>query len=75
MLFDFLQPRAKVQEGLFIAKVEYDDYAISSFVICIGDSAISLLPGSVPNLKLDSALVDLQGAEAKINTNRCDIVL
>ena len=64
MLLDLLEPRSEVKEGLLATEVEHNDDPIGSLVICVSDCSVSFLAGSVPNLQLDCALVDLQGAES-----------
>lgn len=75
MLLNLFEPRADVQEGFLVAKVEDDDDSICSLVVSIRDRSVAFLPGRVPNLQLDRALVDLKGAETEVDTDGRQIVL
>ena len=49
--------------------------AVSALVVGVGNSAVSLLASGVPNLQLDCAVVDLEGAEAEVHADRANVVL
>ena len=75
MFLDFIEPDRNALEALSISKIEYDNDSISSLVVRICDGSVSLLPCSVPNLEFDGALIDLKGAESKVDSDRADVVL
>ena len=75
VLFDFIQPDWDGEEAFFVSEVEDDDDAISSLVVGISDCAVPFLTCSVPNLQLDSALIDLECSEAEVDSNCADVVL
>ena len=74
MLVDFVEPDGDAQEAFAVRQVEDHDDAVSPLVVGVGNSAIPLLACCIPNLKLDGALVDLQRAEAEVDTDRANVV-
>ena len=75
MLLYLAEPDRDAQEALPVRHVENNDDAVSTFVVGIGDCAVALLAGSVPNLQLDRRLVDLEGAEAEVHSDCAQVVL
>ena len=74
VLFYLLEPAFEVQERLFVIYIEDNYDAVGPLIVSIGNSAVSFLAGSVPNLELDINLIDLQGSEAEIDSNSTDVV-
>ena len=75
MLFYLRQPHRNTQEAFSVCQVKDHDNAISSLVVCIGDRAVPFLASCIPNLQLDRRLIDLEGAEPEVNTDRAQVVL
>lgn len=69
MLIHFLDPVVQIEERLFVEQVKHQDDAVSTFVVCVGYSAVSLLTSSVPNLKLNFLTIVAKGPKSKINTD------
>ena len=75
MFFDFIQPDRDGEETFFVSEVKNHNYAIGTLVVGIRDCAVPFLTRCVPNLQLDSALIDLECSESEINSNCADVVL
>ena len=75
VLLDFVEPDRDTEETLTVSQVEDYDDAIGALVVRISDGPIALLPCRVPYLQLDRALIDLEGAEAEVNSDRANVIL
>ena len=61
VFFDFLQPVIfDALESFPVMDVKYNNDALSLFIVCAGDGSESLLSCSIPDLKFDESLIDLQ---------------
>lgn len=49
-----------IGEALVICKIVDEKDAVCAFIVGTGDSPESLLPGSVPDLQLNNALIDIK---------------
>jgi hypothetical protein len=49
-----------IGEALVICKVVDEKDAVCAFIVGTGDGPESLLPGSVPDLQLNNALIDIK---------------
>ena len=74
ILFDFVQPRIYINEGVTIRKIKDNKNTICPFIICFGNSLIPFLPSCVPYLQPHGALIDLKGSESEVYTDGGDIV-
>mmetsp|Transcript_42941 Transcript_42941/g.77611 ORF Transcript_42941/g.77611 Transcript_42941/m.77611 type:complete len:288 (-) Transcript_42941:108-971(-) len=70
-----VQPVVHVRKGLAVADVVDQDDPVCSAVVRTRDGTEAFLPCRIPNLELDGLLVDGNGLEAEVNTDRCDIAL
>lgn len=52
-----------------LADIVNEEGTNGAAVVCGGNSTVSLLPSSVPNLCLDSLGVDLDGARGELDTD------
>ena len=75
VLLDFLEPQVQRLEALLGAHVEHDHDTVGALVVGVGYGAVAFLSSRVPNLQLDGVLVDLEGAEAEVNSDRGDVVV
>ena len=75
MLVNLFEPVVEIHKSAFVEQVKHKDDAISSFVIGIGDSAVSLLACGIPYLQLNLFSLVSQRSETKIHSNGRDIVL
>ena len=66
---------ADVLKTQLICQIKYQQNALTSSVICTGNSSESLLTGSIPNLELDVFVVDLDSFEAEVHSNSGQVVL
>jgi hypothetical protein len=57
VLFDFFEPRIQVDEGLLFEEIKHKDDTFCPLVVGVRDSPVPLLASSVPNLKLNLALL------------------
>ena len=67
VLVYLLQPILNVVEGLLFSAVINQDDSHGSLVVSLGDCSESFLSSSVPNLQLDSLLVDIDGLNLEVN--------
>ena len=74
MFLDLVEPDRYAEETLAVGQIEYHDNAVSTLVIRVCDGAVAFLPSCVPNLKLDSRLVNLQSAEPEVNTDSANVI-
>ena len=75
MFLDLVQPDWDAKKTFTVCQIEDDDYAIGALVVCVRDCPIPLLSRRVPNLQLDSALIDLECAEAEVDPNSANVIL
>ena len=75
MLLNLGKPHAQVVKALFLKQIEAEDDALGSLVVGIGDGPVSLLAGRVPDLQLHFPVAVVDGAEAKVDSDRCRVVL
>lgn len=69
MVPQLLQPSRHVLVSLVLADIVHEEGADGATVIGGGDGAIALLAGSIPDLGLDSLVVDLDAARGKLHTD------
>jgi len=74
MFLYFIKPYRNTQEAFSVRQVKNHDYPVCTLVVCISDSSVSFLTRRVPNLKLDSALIDLQRSESEVDANGANVV-
>ena len=53
MLVNLFEPVVKIYKSTFVEQIKHKDDAISSFVVCISDCAVSLLACGIPYLQLN----------------------
>ena len=75
VLLYLTEPDRDAQKALSVRHVKDHDYTVSTLVVGICDRSVAFLAGRIPNLQLDRRLVDLQGAEAEVHSNRAQVVL
>ena len=75
VFFDLIQPDWDTLEALTIRQIKDDNNTVGSLVVSVSDCAVAFLACCVPDLKFDSALIDLQRAEAEVYADRADVVL
>ena len=74
VLFDLFEPSVNIQEAFLVSKVKNDEYTIRTLVICLSNSTIPFLSSSIPYLQSYGTLVNLQGAESKVDSDSGHIV-
>jgi hypothetical protein len=57
VLFDFFEPRIQVDERLLFEEIKHKDNTFCPLIVGVRDSSVPLLASSVPNLKLNLALL------------------
>ena len=75
VLLDLVQPDWDAKKTFTVGQIEDNNYAIGSLVVRICDGPVPLLSSSVPNLQLNSALIDLESAEAEVDPNSANVIL
>ena len=75
VLLHFGEPDSQVIEALLLEEVEAQYDALGSLVVRVSDCSIPFLSGCVPNLQLDFATAMVDGAEAKVDSDRRRVVL
>ena len=75
VFLDLVQPDWDAKKTFTVGQIEDNNYAIGSLVVRICDGPVPLLSSSVPNLQLDSALIDLESAEAEVDPNSANVIL
>ena len=75
MFLDLVQPDWDAKKTFTVGQIEDNNYAIGSLVVRICDGPVPLLSSSVPNLQLNSALIDLESAEAEVDPNSANVIL
>ena len=75
MFLDLVQPNWDAKKTLTIGQIEDNDYAIGALVVRIRNGSVPLLSCCIPYLKFDSALIDLECAEAEVDPNRANVIL
>jgi len=69
MVAELFQPPRHVLVRLVLANVVDKQGPDGAAVVCGGDSAVSLLAGRVPDLRLDGLCVNLDGSCGELNTD------
>ena len=69
MLLNLAHPRLHCSETLSVGNIVGDNDSMSSLVVAGSDSFESLLAGGVPDLKLDSLSVHIDGANLEVYTD------
>lgn len=69
MISQLLQPAGDVLISLVLADVVHEQCANGASVVCRCDRSVSLLSGSIPDLRLNSLLVYLNRSGRKLNTD------
>lgn len=69
MLLNLAHPRLHCSETLSVGNIVGDNDSMSSLVVAGSDSFESLLAGGVPDLKLDSLSVHIDGANLEVDTD------
>lgn len=79
VLFSFLlhlhNPFLQVDKRVFVVYCIHQHDACSTLVVCLCDVLISLLTGSVPNLKSDFLVVHLDRLDLEVDSNRRDVIV
>ena len=76
IVFNFVHPKfADVLEAERISEVKNQQNTLTAPVICTGDGPEAFLPSSVPDLKLDILVVDLDRFETEVDSNSGQVVL
>ena len=75
VLLDLVKPDRDAKKTFTVCQIEDYDYSISALVVRIRDRSVSLLSRRVPNLQLNSALIDLECAEAEVDPNSANVIL
>lgn len=68
-LVDLGQPVLDILEGLTVCDIIDEDDSVGTLVVWGGDGLKSLLSCSIPDLKLDSAAVEIERANLEVNTD------
>jgi hypothetical protein len=68
MLVNLFEPVLYVVKGLLVSAVINENNSHGSLVISLSNSSESLLASSVPNLQLDSLIINIDFLDLKINT-------
>lgn len=73
--FNFVHPKLyNAIKWCHIGNVKYQKNTLAASVISTCDGSESLLAGCVPDLELNAFIIDREGFEPKINSNRSQIV-
>jgi hypothetical protein len=73
---DLVHPElADVVEAEGVGEVEDEEDALAAAVVGAGDGPEPLLPRSVPDLELDVLAINLDGLEAEVHPDGCQVVL
>ena len=67
MLIYLLKPIGNVVESSLISAIVYQDDPHGSLIVSLGDSAEPFLASCVPNLQLDSLIVDVNFLDFEVN--------
>lgn len=69
MVAQLLQPPCDILICLVLADIVNEERSDCASVVCGGDGAVSLLPGRVPDLRLDRLRVNLDRAGSKLDAD------
>lgn len=69
MFFNFLEPTVDVVKAFTVSEIKDNKDTIGSFIVGLCDRSVALLPGRVPNLQSNRALIDLKCAEPEVDAN------
>ena len=58
-----MQPLLYIVEGLIVCNIVNNNDTVGTTVIRRGDCAETFLPSGIPNLKLDSLAIELNGTD------------
>jgi hypothetical protein len=72
--FDFVHPIFGFLEALPVGDIVDDDDSVGDFVVGLRQSLVLLLASSVPDLDLDSFVLDGDFLRVKVQCNCCDDV-